>query len=394
MAIMKHTFFCGLIIFTVLLQNSCNYVRNVNILTSGEIGRTNFIDTIPFKYIKGLIVVNASINEDTTERNFIFDTGAFDNKIEYQLAQKSGLKTIASRSNSTAQGISREIEITRVPSIRLGETDFLNTGAGKLTYDEYSASPCIAESGIIGSNLIKLAHWRIDYQKNQLQFSDAPLPPSNELQNHTLEFKTSFLSGIPEVSLNVENREVRGVLFDVGFNGGIVLPSEFADQFEGETVQKVIDRSTSGIYGTNTDTLTTKRLKVTIGGYETTVPIEFSSIGKALIGNDFLEHFEVHLNFNKKTISLLPHSVPEIEKGLKFIPGILNDSLWVVSRNHPNSPFSLGDTLLSINNKKPSDVFSSYCDYVMNIRSFISGDSLLIRSKHKAIHKTNIYLNK
>lgn len=57
-----------------------------------------------------------------------------------------------------------------------------------------------------------------------------------------------------------------------------------------------------------------------------------------------------------------------------FIPGILNDSLWVVNRTSDELPFSLGDTLTSINGKTPADYFATHCDYVMGIGALLEQD--------------------
>ena len=126
-------------------------------MTGGSIGAEDFVQEIPFSYRKGLIVVQAKINNDTTIREFIFDTGAFNSKIEKGLADELGLPTVTTKENSTAQGVTQTIEVTRIDSIAFGETKFHNIGAGKLEYAEKSYSPCIASNGLIGSNLIKLA---------------------------------------------------------------------------------------------------------------------------------------------------------------------------------------------------------------------------------------------
>lgn len=376
--------FLVVLVLAGFLFASCNYAKNVRLLTGGELERTNFIQTIPFQYKKGLIVVSGHINEDTTRHEFIFDTGAFNSKIEKGLAESLSLPDVATKSNSTAQGITRTISVTRMDSIRFGETIFSNIGAGKLVYDDQSASPCIAEDGIIGANLIKLAHWKIEYDKRKVHFSDSPFVIEQAENVYSLPFKRPVFSGTPEIEIEVNGRTISGVLFDAGYNGGLVLPAKFAESFQSDKEQIVIDQSTTGIYGTNIDTLITKELKVSVGGYTSRIPVEFSSIGKALLGNEFLEHFTVLINYDKKRISLIPNGEVEISPGLRFIPGILNDSLWVVNRTVPDSPLQLGDTLLSINKLKPVDQFNSYCDYVMNIGSLLNAENLEVITRNEA----------
>ena len=97
----------------------------------GELNRKNFVQTNSFEYRKGLIVFGAYINEDTTQHNFIFDTGAFNSKIENNLAEHLGLPDVATKDNSTAQGNTRKISVTRLDSIRLGDTVFFKNWCGK-----------------------------------------------------------------------------------------------------------------------------------------------------------------------------------------------------------------------------------------------------------------------
>lgn len=346
---------------------SCSYLKNVKLLTDGEITRKNYVQTIPFEWRKELIVVKARLNTDTTEREFIFDTGAFNSKVESKLATSLGLEVVTDKTNSTAQGISQKIEVVRVDSLQLGETTVYNIGAGKLTYAPTSASPCIAASGIIGANLIKLAHWKINYEKQLLYFSDTPFEV--EEGSYVLPFDRPVLSGTPEIDLEIEGKKVENILFDVGYNGGLILPLSIANHFESNQSKIILDQSTSGIYGTNTDSLLVKNLEVNVGGAKVKIPVEFSALNKALLGNEFLKHFTIIINYDKKEIYLQKQQEIQIAPPSSFLVAIQNDSLWVVSRTMPELPLQLGETLLAVNGKKPTDLFTSYCDYVMNIGS-------------------------
>ncbi len=368
---MKKQFLFIFTLLTLIILNGCNYLKNVKVLQGGELRRANFVESIPFEYKKDLIVVKAKLNQDDTLREFIFDTGAFDCKVEHKLAQQLGLPTVAKKSNSTAQGVTREIEVAKIEQLQLGETIFYDIGAGKVVYDEQSASPCIARHGIIGANLIQLAHWKIDYQSQLLYFSDQPFEPTPNQDSFSFSFSKPVLSGTPSFDLKVGEKTVENVLFDVGFNGGLVLPSKFASSFNSDQTQVFYDRSTSGIYGSNLDTLISKRLNIDVGGHTSTIPVEFSSLGKALLGNEYLRHFIVLIDYDSKEITLQAQSEVSIREGASFIPGILNDSLWIVNRSSPQSPYQLGDTLTHINGLKPSEVFNNYCEYVMGIREFL-----------------------
>lgn len=334
---------------------------------------------IPFEYIKDLIVVQAQVNDASSPYSFIFDTGAFESKLEYELAEALQLKTRSSRSNGTAQGISRKIEVTLLDALWLQGAQFLGIAAGKVKYDPQSYSPCIAPDGIIGANLIRLAHWKIDFQRHELVVSDRPIAVDPNVKKYTLAFKTPFLSGTPEITITIEGELIRGVIFDLGYNGGLVLPQAYAEQFSAPTSQTIIDQSTAGIFGRNQDTLRVKELQVELADCNTQLPVQFSALNKALLGNDFLEHFIVYLDYHKQQIVLQPYEEVEIEETQTFIPGILNDSMWIVNRTIPAYPLVIGDTLKTINDLEPWQVFSAHCDYFLGITNFLKQDRLLIQ---------------
>ena len=108
------------------------------------------------------------------------------------------------------------------------------------------------------------------------------------------------------------------------------------------------------------------------------IPVEFSSIGKALLGNDILEHFMVTIDYDENSITLSSESDVHADQPYSFIPGMLNDSLWVVDRTTDTLPFSLGDTLQSVNGKRPEDMYTSFCDYFLNISTLLQADSLSV----------------
>jgi len=355
---------------------SCSYLENVKLLTDGEIKRENYVQTVPFEWRKDLIVVKARLNADSTEREFIFDTGAFNSKVESELATSLGLEVVTHKTNSTAQGISQQIEVVRVDSLRLGESTIYNIGAGKLKYAPTSASPCVAASGIIGANLIKLAHWKIDYQNQLLHFSDTPFEV--EEGSYVLPFERPLLSGTPSIGIAIEGKEVGGVLLDVGYNGGLVLPLSVANHFKDIESKTILDQSTSGIYGTNTDSLIVKNLDVDLGGAKAQIPVEFSALNKALLGNEFLKHFTVIMNYDKEEIYLQKQQEIRVAPPYSFVVAVQTDSLWVVSRTNSELSLQLGDSLFSVNGKKPKDLYTSHCDYVMNIGNLIQQDSLKV----------------
>ena len=378
-----------LFVLLVAFCHSCNTVTQINMnAKSAVIG--NHVDSLRFTYKKKIMVVDASLEDNQEPHQFIFDTGAFYTKIEKHLADDLKLPTVFTKSNSTAQGITRKVEMTSANKIKLANTTYQNIAAGKLRYAKESYSPCLAEHGIIGANLIKLQNWKIDYQKQRLYFSNETFEEEKAGINSAINFSTGFLSGIPEIKINIDGKTIENVLFDVGYNGGLVLPKKYAELFDNTKSQIFLDKSTSGIFGSNLDTLEVKALEVTLGNSKSKIPVEFSSLNKALLGNDVLEHFTVYLNYNDEKITLIPVSPITLDEPKRFIPGILNDSLWVVDRIHDEIPLKIGDTLKSINGFRPKELFKSHCDYFLNVSKFMDQDSITIGLLNDTLIKSSL----
>ncbi len=368
-----------MLVAVLLLLTSCDVIDEIRLQAKADF-KADSVVTLPFTYSKQLIVVNAALLDATQQGKFIFDTGAFQSKVVIGLAEDLGMQTVSRRSNGTAQGISREIEIVRVDKVRMSGANFFHIGAGKIAYDPKSYSPCVAKDGIIGSNLIKLAHWQIDYQNLRIKVAEKPFIPDGSKKHSELKFTTSFLSGVPKVNIEVAGQVVEEVIFDTGYNGGLVLPYRYARMFQAGNTRTLIDQSTAGIFGINRDTLLVKQLPVKLGGAQATLPVEFSSLNKALIGNDLLEHFTLYLDYDTHQITLENISPMHIEKIKTFIPGVLNDSLWIVNRTNPQLPVQIGDTLQTVNGLKPGDLFDNHCDYFFGVADYLRSDTLIVKT--------------
>mgnify|MGYP000438522225 CR=1 FL=1 len=370
-------------IISLLVLTSCNYLKNVNLLTSGHLERENFVDSIPFEMKKDLVIVKAQVNGKDQPLEFIFDTGAFNSKINHTLTEEYHLETKAIKENKDSNGNIKTIEVTQLESVQLGQTVFSKIGAGKVIYAEESPSPCIAEHGIIGANLIKLANWRIDYQKLMIYFSDEPFDIDNPSKAMSLDYDVPTLSATPKVDLKIGDRTVKNLLIDTGSNGGFRLPSALQDAFSSTETEIYYDRSVSGIYGFKADTLVVKTLQ--LKDFKTNFPVEFSALGKGLVGNEFLKFFKLYINTADDMITL--ESQRPIEKPkprpLSFIP--TSENQWQINRvsAHAKHGLKISDTLLKINHLSPKNLYKDYCDYVMKNHEIYARGYLELLTKDK-----------
>jgi len=285
------------------------------------------------------------------------------------------LKERATKDKSDSQGNSNKISMTLINKITLGGIDFKNTAAGIIEYPENSLSPCIAADGIIGANLIREANWKIDFVNNKIWITD-------DFDNfqfmtdgfNTFNFSNPLLSGTPKIDVTINEQELGNILVDLGSNGGFDMPSSIKHIVKNTEWDTTLDNSSSGIWGTNYDTVFTTLSSFKISDRwmdEPIQPINFSSNGFAKIGNEVWKNYDVYLNYDKKRIHIVEndqfhHQEPENEFG--FIPYFDEGAYWTVqnltlgSIAH-KSGLKFGDKILKIDGNSPSEFYSSFCGY-------------------------------
>jgi len=363
----------------LLLLTACEYSKTVYVLSKGKAKDKDFQASLPFEYYKGLILVKAFVNEDSQARSFIFDTGAFDGKIAAGWADSLKLEKQSYKQNSDSHGNTRKITMLSIKDLHLGgEAHFQEIAMGKVEYDSLSATPCITNAGLLGGNLLRLAHWKIDYETQTLGLSNKPLVQPDTAPSLVLDFERELLSAQPYITLKINGKEVSNICFDTGFNGGLSLPTSVMDALGANVLDTLFDFSSSGIYGKSVDTLYVAELQ--IEGFPKPVQATFSAKGKALLGNEILSFFTIFIDPKKEEIKLFTRKNINFTqpKEASFIPGVLNDTLWVVARCKSNSGFALGDTLRRINGQQPKALFSNYCDYYHRVGNLLRKDTILV----------------
>ena len=364
------------LLLALSLNTSCNYFRNVNLLTSGRVTEKEFSYTFPFRYERGLIIVTADFGG--RQADFIFDSGAFDCKLEASLAGSLGYPVRATKDSYDSQGNERIIEVVQMDSLYLGPLEFEHISAGKLHWDSLSASPCLASGGIIGANLIKLANWKIDYRAQQIHVSSEPFAaPEGSI---TLPFKHPLLSGTPEVDLTVGGRELGPILIDLGSNGSLRLPYSIHEAFSEYQGVTYADRSNSGIYGVQADTVVSRKIPLDLGDGPHEQWIHFEGSGSGLLGNEVLENYTLILNYrgNEAILQPYPDATFAAHPPLTFIPGVADAQTWQVNRALLGGPLALGDTFPTLNGETPDQRYPEYCHYFLNIGQDFLQDSVRI----------------
>lgn len=357
---------------------SCNYIKNVYLLIRGNVAQTNFMEVIPFSLKKGLIIVKGTINQSKDSSTFIFDTGAFENKLFREVYVANKLKQKAFKIKSDSQGNEKEIEMTLAESINLGPISFCNTAAGVLDNYDNSTIHCLVSGGIIGANLIRESCWKIDFDRGLLTTSSTieTLLPQNLDSASVLPFTHPMLSKTPRFELQVGTKSIGNILLDLGSNGGLDLPKSIFNALRhqlNESIEYEINELKTGIFGSRLDTIIHATATLHFGALSLeNQPISFSSYSTPKIGTQILKNFHVYLNNNSNEIILNPNNQfnkVRLKRDIGFTPFFESDTTWIVKRLLVNSKahkngIQLNSTITKINGLSPIEYYSSYCGFV------------------------------
>lgn len=393
----KISFLLGIIV--LLSFSACNYWKVNRLQTKGKVGSKQFFHELEFETRKGLVVVKTRINNSAETYEFIFDTGAYTSTISRSLAEQLELLPRASRKTGDSRGNIREMEVVLLKNIDLGGLQFQNIAAGVVDFPENSAIQCIAKDGIIGANLIRECHWKMDFQQKKMWLTD-DFNRFPEIKNEVaIPFKNTKRNGKPYIEAQIEEHIVHHILIDIGSNGGIDLPAKWlkkrSDFFSNRPFAINYDSTSVGLWGRSMDTTKVALIhSFQIGPHQLTDwRVDFTQKGNAKMGMEVLSHFDVYLNYETSELFLLPQK-PLDEYDLNafgFVPDFVSPDYFIVRNIFIPSAASaaglaLGDTLTYINRQKPSDHYEGYCDYFRWAGELLRGsDSLIITKNGKEI---------
>ncbi|WP_461587699.1 aspartyl protease family protein [Winogradskyella sp.] len=343
----------------LILLTSCNSSKTYHLMTSGSVENDNFFEIISFSYEAQLPIIEAEINGQLGR--FLFDTGA-PNVISQEFAEKQKLKTLAygTINDSGGHSLSNQSYVN-LDKIVLGNVVFKNTGAVIQDLGNSEVMKCLNLDGIIGSNLMRKAIWKIDYQNKQITITDELDNLNITKEYNTISFKEKT-QGTPLIDLNFDNVEVSNLTFDTGSNGNISLPTKALKVLQKQKEVKstyAIGSTSYGVGGkAKTDTLyygIIDHLKIGNATLDDKI-LEFSTHDDN-IGNNYFENYDVILDWQNQKIYMLQlieykyNTIENFGFGIDWrADGLYVGSIYNDSNN--TNKLKIGDQILRINESR------------------------------------------
>lgn len=190
--------------------------RAAYIQQQGKVVDQSFVGDMPFQFHHDLIFIDVEINGE--KHLFLFDTGAELCVVDKSLASTWHDVKIKSGKVTDSSGKSKQSDLITMPRMTIADVSF--DGFKGFAMDLTSLQRflgCVEIKGIIGNNVMRKATWQIDYEKQQMRFSDLPnqFTFSDQVKIHTMK---AHKYGNVDIPITINGKEY-DCTFDSGYTG-------------------------------------------------------------------------------------------------------------------------------------------------------------------------------
>jgi len=274
-------------------------------MNSGKVRQKEFLTEIPFNFEYGLPIIKVNIDE--IEYNFLVDTGA-PTVLSPELYKTLNLKSLTRSNVGDSQGNEQKENYVLIENIKIDNINFDNIGAIITDFSKTFEISCLNLDGIIGSNLMSLAIWEFDYSNQIIKITNSRNKLDIQKNSYVLNFKPKRNQGTPKVDIYINNKKAKRITFDTGSNSDFKMNlSEFDDVVLNSNNIETFGSSSTGIYGRGDDrkSLFSKVKSIKVGTISLQNQIlEFGENASRTIGNEFLQNYNVVIDWNRNQINL------------------------------------------------------------------------------------------
>jgi predicted aspartyl protease len=320
------------IITILIILTSCSTIKTVKLMKSGEVEQEVFNVQIPFEYRLGMIILKVNISGK--DYDFLLDTGA-PNAISKNLAKELNLDATHEEEVGDSQGEEASLGIVNLERVNINGVDFLNTSALIADLDLSKEVRCMKIDGLLGSNLMRNAVWKFDYQNQVITISKSIESFNIPDTAYKVSFSTD-IAGVPSVNVAINDVVEKWVTVDLGSNGDISLSKKTFKALikKNPSISHVASfgNSSSGLYGMGKRDTSyyVKSPNVSFGeiSLDNTV-VSFSQESGATIGTKLFKNYDLIIswftkeiffikkkNYNRSTLSTLGLSLANMDNKL------------------------------------------------------------------------------
>lgn len=297
-----------LVALLIVAMPGCSLVKTKKLLQKGSVRQTAFKAEVPFEMRYGLIVLKVTIHG--RDYDFILDSGA-PNVITKELAKELGLSTLGSRKAGDSQGKTSSVDFAEIDSVSIGGIQFLNMGTAVPDLNATPEIACFKADGLIGANLMRLAVWQIDYERQIITITNNRTGLDIPADARHIKFKTA-LTGTPLADLQMNGQTDRQVIIDLGYNGDFSSSEATFRQLKKNGLSAAIysyGYGSSGLYGRGQQDTTWYVVVPSLAMGDLTLSNQVVSFNKKqakTVGTNFFKNYRLILDWSQNEMIMIP----------------------------------------------------------------------------------------
>ena len=312
--------------------------------------------TLPFGYVGKHILVAAQLPSAPQTIHLILDTGVRSPLLDWQLTSQIPLSHTLRLAPQALYGVLERISLAEAHFYQIGTFAVEFSAPGQPLY-------CLSESGVIGGSVMRHGVWQIDYPHRTLTIAHDTSTLDHIHDAIALPF--DLVDFQPLVTLDVAGKTTIRALIDTGWHGSLHLSAQDLSPISSTHIRTMataegLVETLTGLAIARQQTIQLSRLSLGdlhLENFPVSVDVGPPLHPTALIGNDFLEHFIVTLDYANQQLYLLP-TAPSSELypaplAYGFQAMLQGDRLLVTGLHHPSAAaqagLQIGDQILSIN---------------------------------------------
>lgn len=360
----------------ISLLAACTISPTAKMMQRGQVANPAFRDTIPFEVRNDQIVVRAQLNDMPMAMDFVWAPGALHSTLSEESVAYLGL-------DST---VDRQLDMVMVGKVAFGTVVFEDHAFEVKDYPVPAPARCIAQGGILGSNLLRNCNWIVDFDAQHIVFMD-PAQFTADPPAYRLPFKKDNVYGTPLIKAAVAGYGKQNIAVDLGYSGGLSLALQKAERkVEGAKVYDTISAGILRSKGGNHYLFPPTSLNA--GNWQVDLPALTAGVGESRLGNQIWQQYRVGLNFQAEELWLWPREqayTPQPQPVLGWLPRYEEDGGLSVGYLVEGSPaweagLRIGDRISVVGRRAAPAVFNDYCTYLFTVEErFGQSDQVVLQ---------------
>lgn len=352
---------------TLFLLASCGFIRMkkfARTLENRSIVSKDFVEKIKFRQDDMYIYINAKVNRDTIEREFILDTGSptfFFTKAEDVLDLDLKRLYNFGKNNRAKQGVT---------NVKIGSIEYENLG---YIFQETKGN----HLGMIGCNTMQNTIWSFNFKDSVITISDNIENFENLSGYYKVPFKPRLTQETPYVKTVVNGKDTVSLMVDTGHPTFITGYEWDENKFQIDSSDIQIARINRNLFGGKykRDSILTKQYfrinSLEIGDYRLNNIVITG--GVYIMGLDFMKNFDITIDWKNHQFYFKENGTNDFPKNIYTYGFRIRkfDNKLKIYMIYDNSLASklgvkLGDEILSINGVSADNINEDVFDKINN----------------------------